>query len=220
MRHSKRNRSTKAANNAGTGRYNLFAAVLAGGQSKRMGQDKALLQIGSKPMIKRVVEAVLTQVPDVMIVSNDLATYSFLRLPVYPDAVHDCGPLGGIYTALLHSKFQHCLVVACDLPYLSKGLLQFLCENCAPYDVLAFESEAGVEPLCAVYSKRCLSVIRKQIKAGQYKVSDFYDLVNTRLVRLEPKLAFFDPKSFINVNTQEELAKAREFLKNINRKNK
>jgi molybdopterin-guanine dinucleotide biosynthesis protein A len=214
MHHSKLNRSTKAAHNGGTKSrgYSLAAAVLAGGQSKRMGQNKALLQIGGRPMIQHVVKTILTQVPDVMIISNQLATYSFLRLPGYPDEVQNCGPLGGIYTALLHSKFQHCLVVACDLPFLSKGLLQFLCENCVSYDVLAFETESGVEPLCAVYSKRCLSAIKKQIEAGQYQVSDFYDLVNARLVRLEPKLAFYDPKLFTNINTQQELAQALQLL--------
>jgi molybdenum cofactor guanylyltransferase len=187
----------------------MSAAILAGGRSKRMGRDKALLQIGDKTMIEHVAEMVQSQAPEVMIVSNKQETYRFLGLPVYPDAVHGCGPLGGIYTALLYSKHRHCLVVACDLPFLNLPLLRFLCENCRPHDVLVFESETGVEPLCAVYSKNCLPAIEKHMKAGKYKVSDFYETVSTRVVKLKPELAFYDGSTFLNVNTPEDLAEAR-----------
>lgn len=140
-----------------------------------------------------------------------------MGLPIYPDEVKSCGPLAGIYTALRHAKFQHCLVVACDLPFLSRQMIQFLCENCASYDVFAFESKSGIEPLCAVYNKNCLPIIQKQIQTGHFKVSDFFDKVSTRMVRLDPSIAFYDAKAFFNVNTQEELAQALQLFNDSSR---
>ncbi|RMF63851.1 MAG: HAMP domain-containing protein [Calditrichaeota bacterium] len=190
----------------------LSAAILAGGRSSRMGRDKALLPVDGKPMIARVLEIVRQQTQNVMVISNQPDSYAFLKVPVYPDAVESCGPLAGIYTALRHSSTQQCLVVACDLPFLSRALLQFMCENAVSYDVFAFESQSGVEPLCAVYAKSCLPVIEAQMEKGDFKVSNFYDQVNTRIVRLEPGRLFFDEKAFFNVNTPEELARARELV--------
>ena len=178
-----------------------------------MSENKALLQFDGKPMIERVVESVHSHVKAVMVISNHLNSYDFLNLPVYPDAITSCGPLAGIFTALQHSTSPHCLVVACDLPFLSHQLIQFLCENCAPYDVFAFESESGIEPLCAVYSKACLPLIETQIQNGKYKVSDFYDQVKTRVVRLEPSLISYDKRAFLNVNTPKELKQAQNLLR-------
>ncbi len=163
-------------------------------------------------MIKRAVDTVLMLVSDVMLIGNQSEVYAGLGLPVHADAVERCGPLGGIYTALLHAKFQQCLVLACDLPFLSGSLLQFLCENCAACDVLVFESDSGLEPLCAVYSKRCLSVIQENIKNKYYKVSDFHEKVNTHIVRLNPDQPFYDSKAFININTKDDLRQARKLL--------
>ncbi|MFQ5753503.1 MAG: NTP transferase domain-containing protein, partial [bacterium] len=201
----------------GDGQHNkVSAAILAGGQSKRMGKDKALLTFDGKAMIKHVIETVLSRVNDVMIISNQPEFYASLGLPVYPDEIQSCGPLAGIYTALRHSTSRHCLVVACDLPFISKSMIQFLCENCAAYDVLVFESESGLEPLCAVYSKNCLPIIQEQIKNHRYRVSDFYEKVNTHIVRLNPELVFYDSKAFMNINTREELQQAHELLHESN----
>lgn len=200
---------------------NISVAILAGGKSTRMGQNKALIRIGGKAMIQRVTDTVQSQAQDVMIISNQTSAYAFLDLPVHPDAVKNRGPLGGIYTALLHAKHEHCLVLACDLPFVTPQLLQFLYENSTQNDVLVFESETGLEPLCAVYSKRCLEIIRQQIDAGQLSVFKLYDKVNTRIVRLNPEQVFYEPTLFMNVNTKQELQRAQAILKKtINPKTK
>jgi molybdopterin-guanine dinucleotide biosynthesis protein A len=195
-------------------RFNkVSAAILAGGQSKRMGTDKALLPVGGQSMIKHVVETVRVKVREVNIISNEPQKYAFLNLPIYKDAVQKRSPLVGIYTALLHSRQQRCLTIACDLPFLSAELIQFLCENCDSYDVLAFESDSGIEPLCAVYSKNCLPVIEKQIHSDNFKITNFYHNVLTRIVPLGPGMSFYDSKVFFNVNTREELKQARNLCK-------
>lgn len=191
-------------------RSKYCAAILAGGKSSRMGENKALVEVNGKPMIAHVVEAVESITSRVMIISNAAETYSFLNHPVFPDAVASCGPLAGIYTALQHTKTTHCLVVACDLPFLEPPLLRFLCEHGSEVDVLAFESEDGVEPLCAVYSKACLRVVKRQIGSGQHKVSRLFSKLHTRLVSLQPGDAFYSEHAFLNVNTPDELEQARK----------
>lgn len=188
------------------------AAILAGGKSRRMGQNKALLKLGDKVIIERIARILQTLSSDVMIISNHPQSYKFLQLPVYPDEIRGCGPLGGIYTALIHAKNDNCVVVACDLPFITTNLLQFLCENSGQSDVVVFESSSGIEPLLAVYNKRCLPVIKEQIKNKHLKVSDFYDKVKTRVIRIDPEHAFFDEKVFTNINTPEDLEKIKEFV--------
>lgn len=191
----------------------VSAAVLAGGKSSRMGQDKALIAIEGKPMIQHVVETIQSCIQDIVIISNRPDRLTFLNRPVYPDSIESCGPLAGIYTALKHVDTKHCLVVACDLPFVTRPLIQFLCENASRYDVFAFESDTGVEPLCAVYSKNCLPVIETQIRSGNFKVTDFFARVETRIVHLSPELLFYDSNTFFNVNTRKELQKARSFVR-------
>ena len=191
----------------------LTGAILAGGRSRRMGQNKALLRVAGKALIEHVVDAVRHQVEELMVISNQPEAFAFLNLPIYRDAVTSCGPLAGIYTALKHARAERCLVVACDLPFLSAGLIQFLRENAGPEDVLVFESESGVQPLCASYRRTCLPLIERQIAAGAYKVADFLEQVKTRRVRLDAKLAFYDDHLFFNVNTPEELERARRWQK-------
>jgi len=175
-----------------------------------MGRNKAMLRVSGKPMIAHVVEAVRYATSRVMIISNEAEAYQFLSLPIFPDAVESCGPLAGIYTALKHAETRHCLVVACDLPFLTPSLMRFLCEHGRDCDVFAFESDTdGLEPLCAVYSRACLPIIEQQLEAGEHKVSHFFSKVNTRLVRLQPGLAFYIEHVFLNVNTPDELERAR-----------
>ncbi len=193
----------------GEHRPSLSAAILAGGKSSRMGRNKALVEVDGKPMIAHVADTIGKHIDNIVVIGSPSEDYNFLQLPVVADAVESCGPLAGIFTAVQQTSAQYCLVVACDLPFLSEALVKFLSENCRGYDILAFESDSGVEPLCAIYSKKCLPAIEAQLKNKRHKVSALFDLVNTRIVRMEPGLAFYDRRAFLNVNTPGELSEAR-----------
>ncbi len=195
----------------------ISAAILAGGKSKRMGQNKALVEFDGKKMIEYVLESLQACTQEIMIISNSPEKFRFLKRPLYEDIVESVGPLAGIYTALTKSRQEYCLVVACDLPFLSSQLIKFLCEKCTPYDIFAFESEIGVEPLCAVYRKSCLPVIETQIKKRQFKVSDIFGKLRTQIMRLEPGLTPYGKDPFFNVNTPSELARAARLMKSSKR---
>ncbi len=181
----------------------LSVAILAGGRSRRMGQNKALLRLEDKTMIEHVVHAAQKVAGDLMLITNSPQEYAFLRLPMHRDIVADIGPLGGIFTALQQCKTSHCLVLACDLPFLNESVLRLLVEKIAGADVVAADAGRGAEPLCAVYSSACQAVIRQQIERKEYKINSLLRAVNTRIVPIEAG-PWLD-----NINTPEDFARAK-----------
>jgi molybdopterin-guanine dinucleotide biosynthesis protein A len=188
----------------------VCAAILAGGKSSRMGTNKALLELNGKKVIEHVVAAVQRVADEVLLITNTPEEFAFLKLPMFRDEVAGIGPLGGIYSALRKCTTSHCLIVACDLPFLSEPLLRFLSENAGNDEVFAIDSSNGVEPLCAVYSKACLPAIEKQMAQQQYKVADLLAKVQARVVRFDASYSFYSPHLFYNVNTPEEWRRAGE----------
>ena len=201
----------------------LSAAVLAGGQSRRMGTDKALLPLrpGDPPLARLVIDRVREVTEEVFLVSPDRPGYGALGVPVVPDRFEEGGTLGGIGTALATASHEHCLVVACDLPFLSGPLLRWLAARPRDYDVLIprlpGESRQGgglvFQTLHAIYAKRCLPAIERQLVAGRRQVIGFFPEVRVEAVDLEAVRAI-DPdlRSFFNANTPEAAAEARRLL--------
>lgn len=201
-------------------RMPLSAAVLAGGKSSRMGTDKALLPLvdGGLSMLAIILERLGDVADDVAIVANDLERYASFGAQVVPDAHAEIGPLGGIYAAVKHAAHEHCLVVACDMPFLNSSLLHRMADEPRDYDVLVpilpGESRQGrqggvLQTLHAIYGKRCLSAIEARVRAGNRQVIGFFDDVAMRTIELD-EIKIWDPqlRSFFNANTPEALAAA------------
>jgi molybdopterin-guanine dinucleotide biosynthesis protein A len=180
----------------------ISVAVLAGGQSSRMGQDKAWLPVGGRPVVERVVERVAPLSDDVLLIANVHAPYGRLPARLVGDVYPGKGSLGGIYTALQAARYDHCLVVACDMPFLDAGLLRYLIGLAPSYDVVVPRVEGFPETLHAIYGKRCLEPIQRRLLAGQLKIVGFFDEVRVRYVERDD-VACFDPqfRSFMNMNT-------------------
>jgi len=198
----------------------LSIAILAGGQSRRMGQDKALLDFLGEPLLNRILRRVRSLTDDVFVVATGRPEYERFRVPVVPDRLPGSGPLGGIYTALAEAKHDRCLVLACDLPFVNTGLLRFMAEQFADCDVLipalaARRSDQGsdetLETLHAIYGRTCLPAIERQLRTGNHKIIAFFPHVRVRKVP-EETVRRFDPEllSFYNTNTPEALAWAVE----------
>ena len=199
----------------------LSAAALAGGQSRRMGTDKALLPLvaGGQPMLGLVLERLSSVSEDVHIVANEQERYASFGPHVVPDLHPDVGALGGIQAAITWSTHEHCLVVACDMPFLSLPLLQRMVSEPRNYDVLiplipGESRQRGdglvLQTLHAIYSKRCLPFIEKQISQGKKQVVGFFEDVRVRTLDVE-EIARWDPnlRSFFNANTPEALLAAQ-----------
>jgi molybdenum cofactor guanylyltransferase len=202
----------------------VVGAVLAGGGSRRMGQDKAILPFRGKPLIQHVSDLLQSVFADVVIVSSHRQIYPFLRVPVLTDIIPDCGPLGGIYTALVHGGDRCLFVAACDLPLISPELIRYILDFEIPKDVTPGHLNPSEEPtakipvqderlhpLCGWYSANCRISIEENLKQGQLKVQDFLQGIRMVPVPVSADRTFYRERLFYNINTME---KYRDLLQN------
>ena len=187
-------------------------SIQAGGQSSRMGEDKALKPFLGRPLIQRVVDRLNSIADEIIVTTNRPDAYSFLRLRLVTDLKPGRGALGGLYTAIASASHPIVAVVACDMPFASPTLLEtairLLVEEEA--DVVIAKSEEGYEPLHTVYRRdMCLPAIESAIDSDQWKVIAWFPQVKVRVLTPEEiKAADPDGLAFWNVNTPEEFAKA------------
>jgi molybdopterin-guanine dinucleotide biosynthesis protein A len=184
----------------------ISIAVLAGGQSKRMGQDKAFMKVGKHRVIERVLNRVNSLTDDLFISTNSLGKYEEFGLRMVRDIYPDKAALGGIYSAIQAARHQHVLVVACDMPFLNANLLRHLIQLAPTADVVTpLIAPPQPETLHTVYSKNCLPAIKSHLQANNLRIIDFFDEVSVRYVDRD-EIARFDPDfhSFVNMNTPEE----------------
>lgn len=188
----------------------ISVAVLVGGKSRRMGTDKALVPVGGRPLIQRVVDTVRPLTTDLIFVGANAHGYAWLGGRAVDDSVSTAGPLAGIYTALSVARFHHCLVVACDMPFLNARLLRHMHRRATSWDVVVPRLDGHLEPLHAVYSRACLEPIATMLSQGRRCPLDLYPMVRTDYLEAQ-EIALFDPdyRSFINLNTPADLARAQ-----------
>jgi molybdenum cofactor guanylyltransferase len=187
----------------------VAAAILAGGEARRMGGvNKAGLRIGAERMLDRQLR-LLRLVADPVFIVSSRADVDAAAVEIVADAVEGAGPLGGIYTALRHSPRARTLVVGCDLPFLTRPLLERLTAPSAAQVVIP-RTARGYEPLCATWSADCADVIYHRIRRGELKAALALD--GLRVEEIGPELlATCDPRGllFMNVNTPHDHERAR-----------
>jgi molybdopterin-guanine dinucleotide biosynthesis protein A len=188
----------------------ICAVILAGGQSRRMGVNKALLEIGGKPLIRILIDCILPVTGRILISSNDTESYGFLDFPVIPDHFPGNGPLAGFHSAMLHTSCPLYIVLACDLPRLKTPLLQSLVALAEGFDAAVPRTRDGIiHPLCAVYRRTCLPSIERALARGANKVIRTFldDRLAVRWVT--PEEGRFKDSDLVNINTPEDLRKLK-----------
>jgi molybdopterin-guanine dinucleotide biosynthesis protein A len=198
----------------------MFTIVIqAGGESRRMGQDKALVPFLGQPLIERILERIRGLADEILVTTNNPGAFQFLGVPLYPDLVPDRGALGGLYTALRAASHPLVGVVACDMPFLNPDLLAFEREKLmgTKADIVIPETSSGLEPFHAVYRRStCLEPVKSALDAGKWRVDAwFYQIKLLALTSEEMRL--YDPHlvSFWNVNTPEDLSHAQKMALEI-----
>lgn len=182
----------------------LSVGVLAGGKSSRMGQNKALLQMESRRFIDRICEE-LSGFSEVLISDAKKGTYEDLGLKVVYDEHADIGPLEGIYQILSNAKEDYVFICAADMPFIKKELVEYMAEFISSdYDCYCLVDEDHIHPLCAIYSKKMLDVVREQIESGNYRILQVLRKVRTKYIKLSQTC--FDRRIVRNINTREEYA--------------
>jgi molybdopterin-guanine dinucleotide biosynthesis protein A len=201
--------------------------ILAGGQSRRMGQDKALMLLGGRTLLQRVIDVLAPICTDLILVANEPERYAAFALKTAPDVYPGAGSLGGLYSGLAAARSETVIAVACDMPYLNASLLEFMVEQAIEADAVVPDLSAAtlspgerpkakqldLHPLHAVYGRACLAPIEAQLRAGDLRMMGFFQQVNVRFIKRAEVLRF-DPqlRSMVNLNTPEEWAEAERIV--------
>ena len=192
----------------------LTVCVQAGGESRRMGQDKALMPFLGRPLIQRVVERLRPIADEIIVTTNRPEDFRFLRLPLFPDLKPGRGALGGLLTALSSAACETVAVVACDMPFASASLIEaanrLLVQEEA--DVVIPDSGGGLEPMHALYRREtCIPAIESAIESDQWRLISWFPQVKVRILQPD-EIKSYDPSglAFWNLNTPEEFAEAEQ----------
>jgi molybdopterin-guanine dinucleotide biosynthesis protein A len=195
----------------------LSIAIQAGGESRRMGEDKALRRFLGQPLIARVLARVESLADEVFVITHQPAAYRFLNRVLVSDVMPGRGALGGLYTALSVATHDYVAVIGCDMPFVSASLLRrqhdLLCDEGADADAMIPRTEKGWEPLHAVYRRTtCLPAVRVALDAGLWRITGWLETIRVHALAVE-EVKQFDPlqRAFCNVNTPEEFAQAERW---------
>jgi molybdopterin-guanine dinucleotide biosynthesis protein A len=185
----------------------LSTIVLAGGHSHRLGQDKALLPWRGRTLIEYIVSQLKAISDDVLVITGPQVRYrELVDVPIFADAIKGAGPMGGLYTGLTHARYDYSFVAACDMPLLSRAVIDLLREELdgSAWAIVPKIADYRV-PTLAIYHKKSLSVIERLLAQGRTSLQELLDAIPTKIIS-EQKLRQIDPalRSFFNLNTPED----------------
>ncbi len=208
----------------------VFGYVQAGGGSTRFGVDKSLVELDGKSMLQRTCELIGSVCKSVRIVAPD-DRYPNAPAPVIADKWPGEGPLGGIVTALYHSdgfsralqgartagldERSFCLIVSCDMPFLTREWLVWLCDRAAisKAEVIVPKSKNGLEPLCACWRTDTARAVQRAFDGGVRKVTEAMKRLRMEVLDESAWKRFdSDGRLFWNMNTPEDYEEARRVL--------
>jgi len=189
----------------------VTGVILAGGESSRMGSNKALLPYKGGRFIEAIHRQLAELFDEVLLVTNTPEQYDFLPCRKVADIHPGMGALAGIHAGLFHAANPAAFMVACDMPYLNSDLIHHLASQADPGGVLIPESPQGLEPLHAVYGKGCLAAIETTLLSGERRIVSFFGRTNVNRVNAE-QVALFDPNfdTFSNINTPGDYYRLRD----------
>ncbi len=192
----------------------LTLAIQAGGQSRRMGRDKGLIELGGVPLIEHLLRRVGGLADEVLITTNNPGGYAYLGLRMAGDDQPGAGALHGLLTALRAARGDLVLILACDMPFVSRPLIEHLLALTPDADVVVPRWNDRFQPLHAVYRRNtCLPAVVAALARGDQRMISFYE--GLRVIPVdEETVARLNPGggSFFNINTTEDLAQAEHLL--------
>ena len=193
---------------------NAGGIILVGGKGSRINKNKALITLpDGKALIQKSISVLKEFFTEILIVANQREPYEDFGVRVVEDLIKGKGPLGGIFTGLSYSTSHFNFVTGCDMPFPQPGLIKLLLEKCGDHDVVIPEAAGEVEPLFAVYSKRCLPVILHRLQERDLKVRNILARLKVRKIEEgEINRVDLERLSFFNINTEEDLQKAQAIL--------
>lgn len=193
----------------------VTGVLLAGGKSRRMGEDKRYLVVGEQTLLERGLAVLRSIFQEVLVVIGQDSLPLKVAARVVRDLVPDCGSLGGLYTGLTQATTPYIFVVACDMPFLDPAVITQFTSRRASADIVIAKLAARLHPMHALYSKGCLPVLEQMIRARQLKIQEMLSHASLHVCYVtDADLLIIDPsgRSFQNVNTPADLEVARSLL--------
>ncbi len=179
----------------------MNAYILCGGESKRMGSDKGLVRFKDKYLVQYAIN-VATHFFDNIFLLTSNTDYQQFSLELIPDIHPKQGPLGGIYSALNHSKNRNIFILPCDVPLISKELIAFFLDESEYLDSAIIQHQEQMHPLIGKYHKNLLPNMESALKMKQLKMQYFVKRNFIQTIECHPK---FSAEMFSNFNKPEDL---------------
>ena len=196
----------------------VTGVLLAGGKSRRMGEDKRYLVVGEQTLLERGLGVLRSMFREVLVVIAQDSAPLDIDARVVRDLVPDCGSLGGIYTGLTQATSPYIFAVACDMPFLNQAVITHFTNRRDTADIVMARLATRLHPMHALYGKGCLPAMEQMIVARQLKIQELVSHASLRVQYVtEADLLSIDPswRSFHNVNTPEDLEAACSLLARI-----
>ncbi|MGD9384256.1 MAG: molybdenum cofactor guanylyltransferase [Desulfobacterales bacterium] len=194
----------------------VTGVILAGGQNTRFsGTNKALIRVAGRCILDRIYDIFSDIFEEIILVTNDPIQYLEWDLNIVSDIFPIRCSLTGIHAGLFYMNTPYAFFVACDIPFLKKDLVETILDNIEPrIDIVIPDTSKGFEPLCSVYSKKCLNPVEQQLVKQQLKIRQVFQKVRVKKLP-ETILRQNDPDliSFYNINTHDDLTKAEQIAK-------
>jgi molybdopterin-guanine dinucleotide biosynthesis protein A len=178
------------------------------------GKNKAFLDVGGNTILNRLLGTLGPLFGEILLVTRQPKTYADIPVKVVVDLFEDRSSLTGIHAGLVHADADHAFVVPCDAPFVQPQAIQLLLDTLEPkWDVVVPMVDGYYQPLFAIYSKRCITVIETQLRRGDYKIFNFFDrmkiktLPGNQIKAADPKLL-----SFLNINTPQAYLACQKLL--------
>jgi len=196
----------------------VTGVLLAGGKSRRMGEDKRYLVVGEQTLLERSLGVLRSMFHEVLVVIAQDSVPLDIDARVVRDLVPDCGSLGGVYTGLTQATTPYIFAVACDMPFLNQAVITQFTNRRDTADIVMARLATRLHPMHALYGKGCLPAMEQMIVARQLKIQELVSHASLRVQYVtEADLLSIDPswRSFYNVNTPEDLEAACSLLARI-----
>lgn len=208
-----------AKNNKTNG--SVSGVILCGGKSSRMGYvNKCFLKINNKTFIEIIIDKLKNIFDEIILVTKTKEEYLFLqreKIYVVQDIFNEHSSLTGIHAGLLHAKNNYSFITGCDTPLINKKIIELLISEIEDkIDIIVPRIGKYIEPLCAIYSKRCIPVIEQMLQKKCFQIKRFYEYMKVKKID-EKRLREYDPRlySFLNINTPKDYEEVLKINLNI-----
>jgi molybdopterin-guanine dinucleotide biosynthesis protein A len=183
----------------------IGCAILAGGKSTRLGRDKASIRVFDKTLIQQVYEKAQAVFKRIFIVSNHHEGFCGVDVPIVKDVFPAHASMVGIASALLFADTPYVFILGCDMPFVSVGSIECVLSNLHGEDIIIPHTHKGFEPLHAVYSRACISIMLTHIGLQRFKIRDIFPFLKVREIEENPLFINGEVSVFTNINVEEDL---------------